>query len=36
MLIAALVMQRVFDPGEEEMRVEKRQESEQVATTLAR
>jgi maltose/moltooligosaccharide transporter len=36
MLIAALLMQRVFDPGEEEMRVEKRQESEQVATTLAR
>ena len=36
MLIAALLMHRVFDPGEEEMRVEKRQESEQVATTLAR
>jgi len=36
MLIAALLMQRVFDPGEEEMRVEKRQESEQVATPLAR
>jgi maltose/moltooligosaccharide transporter len=34
MLIAAVLMQRVFDPGEEQMRTEKRQERERVAESL--
>jgi hypothetical protein len=36
MLIAAVLMQRVFDPGEENMRVEEKQDSKQLAPGLAR
>jgi len=36
MLIAALLMQRVFDPGEQKQRVEEEQDRSQLATGLAR
>jgi len=36
MLIAAVLMQRVFDPGEEQIRVEDKQDSKQLAAGLAR
>jgi hypothetical protein len=36
MLIAALLMQRVFDPEEQKQRAEEKQDSKQLATGLAR
>jgi maltose/moltooligosaccharide transporter len=36
MLIAAVLMQRVFDPGEEQMQVEEKQDSKQLTPGLAR
>ncbi|MBZ5685580.1 MAG: MFS transporter, partial [Acidobacteriia bacterium] len=36
MLVAAVLMQRVFDPGEQEQRIQEKQDSKQLATPLAR
>lgn len=36
MLIAAVLMQRVFDSGEEQMRLKEKQDSKQLAAGLAR